>query len=273
MSKRLTHEEFISRLPKNVTDNFLIINEYTSAEDYIILEDKLGIRYHSKAHWLFSGRCPSIKTAENQTTAISIITDNLFNGKLKVISEYNGDNERILVRDFDGVEYNTTPSNLKDGKFPIMQSAINKKSAFEIKARVIHGDKYDYSKVSFDKLKEKVIIICPEHGEFLQTGVNHIGQKQGCHKCYYVRGPKMRIMSRENFIIKASKVHKNFYDYSELDYIKASDKINVICPIHGKYNTNAGNHLSGSKCPKCARDNDYHLGYNKTNWVEHAWAI
>jgi hypothetical protein len=31
--------------------------------------------------------------------------------------------------------------------------------------RKVHKDKYDYSKVQYIKAKEKVIIICPEHGE------------------------------------------------------------------------------------------------------------
>ena len=35
------------------------------------------------------------------------------------------------------------------------------------KARKIHGDKYDYSKVEYKSATEKVIIICPIHGEFL----------------------------------------------------------------------------------------------------------
>ena len=41
---------------------------------------------------------------------------------------------------------------------------------FKERARQIHGDKYDYSKVEYGKNnKEKVCIICPEHGEFWQT--------------------------------------------------------------------------------------------------------
>lgn len=34
------------------------------------------------------------------------------------------------------------------------------------KARKIHGDKYDYSKVNYTRCDHKVCIICPEHGEF-----------------------------------------------------------------------------------------------------------
>lgn len=34
------------------------------------------------------------------------------------------------------------------------------------KARAVHGDRYDYSKVEYINGKTKVCIICPEHGEF-----------------------------------------------------------------------------------------------------------
>ena len=40
---------------------------------------------------------------------------------------------------------------------------------FEQKARDLHGDRYDYSKVDYTNANSKVIIICSEHGEFQQT--------------------------------------------------------------------------------------------------------
>ena len=39
---------------------------------------------------------------------------------------------------------------------------------FIIRAKEVHGDKYDYSKVEYVNNKTKVCIICPEHGEFWQ---------------------------------------------------------------------------------------------------------
>ena len=33
------------------------------------------------------------------------------------------------------------------------------------RAKAIHGDKYDYSKVQYTGVRNKVIIICPDHGE------------------------------------------------------------------------------------------------------------
>lgn len=51
------------------------------------------------------------------------------------------------------------------------------------KAREVHGDKYDYSRVDYVDCETKVCIICPEHGEFWQAPVSHATAKQGCPKC------------------------------------------------------------------------------------------
>jgi hypothetical protein len=49
-------------------------------------------------------------------------------------------------------------------------------------AIAVHGDKYDYSKVEYKTGNDKVCIICPKHGEFLQTPYNHL-QGCGCKMC------------------------------------------------------------------------------------------
>ena len=50
------------------------------------------------------------------------------------------------------------------------------------KSLIIHGNKYDYSKVNYELNNKKVCIICPKHGEFWMEPTNHlIGQ--GCPKC------------------------------------------------------------------------------------------
>ena len=51
------------------------------------------------------------------------------------------------------------------------------------KAKKIHGDKYDYSKVEYINSRTKVCIICPIHGEFWQTPDKHLNRKQGCNEC------------------------------------------------------------------------------------------
>ena len=50
------------------------------------------------------------------------------------------------------------------------------------KAKLVHGDKYDYSKTKYFGIKEKICIICPEHGEFWQTANTHLNGC-GCPMC------------------------------------------------------------------------------------------
>jgi len=54
--------------------------------------------------------------------------------------------------------------------------------AFIERAREVHDDKYDYSKVAYVETHQKVNIICPEHGSFPQTPSSHL-QGNGCPGC------------------------------------------------------------------------------------------
>lgn len=56
-------------------------------------------------------------------------------------------------------------------------------SDFIKKAIDVHGYKYDYSKVVYKKAIEKVEIICPIHGSFMQDPHHHIASKNGCPLC------------------------------------------------------------------------------------------
>ena len=53
---------------------------------------------------------------------------------------------------------------------------------FILKAREIHGDRYDYSKVEYKGRLIPVCIICPIHGEFWQKPSEHF-KGHGCQKC------------------------------------------------------------------------------------------
>lgn len=71
---------------------------------------------------------------------------------------------------------------------------------FVEEARLVHGSKYDYSKVEYEHSETKVCIICPEHGEFLQTPHRHL-MGQGCPKC------AKRYMDEDYFKQIATEVH------------------------------------------------------------------
>lgn len=55
-------------------------------------------------------------------------------------------------------------------------------------ASTTHDEKYDYSNAVYVSAFEKVKIVCPEHGEFLQAPTYHVNQSHGCPRCARV-GP------------------------------------------------------------------------------------
>lgn len=63
-------------------------------------------------------------------------------------------------------------------------------SEFSQRAELIHGQKYDYSKVNYQASNKNVIIICPEHGEFKQMPASHL-QGCGCKRCSSSVGEKL----------------------------------------------------------------------------------
>jgi hypothetical protein len=113
----------------------------------------------------------------------------------------------------------------------------------------IHGDKYDYSLVDYKTAKDKVKIICNIHGLFEQTPDSHINKKSNCQKC---SGNKK--LTTEEFILKAKLIHGNKYDYSLVDYVNDSNKVNIICLEHGIFIAKAGNHLRGDRCSMCTNN-------------------
>ena len=123
---------------------------------------------------------------------------------------------------------------------------------FITKARHIHMDIYDYSNVEYNGNKQKVCIICPEHGEFWQRPNDHLNGN-GCPVC---SGRKRN--TTENFIKKANKVHNGYFDYTKTKYVSANNKLIVTCPIHGDFEVKANNHLSGQNCPNCRREKITH---------------
>ena len=62
-----------------------------------------------------------------------------------------------------------------------------------------------------------------------------------------------RKLTQEEFIRRAKLVHDNKYDYSLVEYNHSKEKIKIICPIHGRFEQIAGEHLRCG-CNKCGHD-------------------
>ena len=62
----------------------------------------------------------------------------------------------------------------------------------------------------------------------------------------------VKYLTTEEFILKATRVHNNFYDYSNFTYTSTAGKSTINCPYHGAFQQSANNHLRGAGCPKCS---------------------
>jgi very-short-patch-repair endonuclease len=130
---------------------------------------------------------------------------------------------------------------------------IRKNTEYFIKkAKEVHGDKYDYSKVEYIDARTKVCIICPVHGEFWQTPNTHLNGR-GCKECGKIIQSEKKKDTLKSFIEKARMVHGDKYDYSKVEYIDSQTKVCIICPIHGEFWQKPNAHLNGNGCNKCLK--------------------
>lgn len=119
--------------------------------------------------------------------------------------------------------------------------------AFIEKARRMHGEKYDYSKVKYVNVITKVTITCPDHGDFDQTPARHLHGRLGCKECAAVADSA----SIYAFIAKARAVHGGQYDYSLVEYADNHTAVTIVCPQHGSFQLLPNSHLGGKGCKLC----------------------
>ena len=131
---------------------------------------------------------------------------------------------------------------------------------FIAEAKAVHGNKCDYSRTEYIGANDPVTVICPTHGPFvIPKACRHVDNRkprnrdkpkigQGCPDCL-VRGK-----TTAEFIAEARAEHGDKYDYSETTYTYALEKIDVICPKHGRFSQLANSHVQGMGCDTCAHE-------------------
>lgn len=273
MGKRLTTEEFIERAREvhgNRYDYSLV--EYQGATNKVTII----CRFHNEpfeqtpdSHYQGSGcpKCGYLSMANKQ----GLTTEEFVKKARKVhgnrydydLVNYKKASFKVKIRCRRHGIFLQTPGRHLSGsgciKCGFLATGNNLRMTtkeFTEKARAMHGDRYDYSKVDYINKDVKVIIICRLHKkEFKQSPSAHC-RGQGCPDCGLltvtstIEGMKL---TTDEFIAKATKVHGNKYDYSLVGYSKSSVKVKIVCPItgHGIFKQKPNHHLAGIGCPKC----------------------
>lgn len=274
MSKKSTTEEFIKRsvIIHNNKYDYSKVNYINNSTKVCILCPKHGEFYQAPSKHLSGQGCPICKNdmliSFNNKARLECARS--FTEKAKNIHgnkydyskvEYIDSKKNVCIICPEHGEFYQTPHNHIKSKNPTgcpkcgINNRVNKRkdddNKFIEKAKNIHGDKYDYSKVNYINSEIKVCIICREHGEFYQTPSKHlIGQ--GCSIC--ANNVKY---TNEIIIERAKEIHGDKYDYSKVEYINAFKKVCIICPKHGEFWQKPNDHLFNHGCPKCAITTNY----------------
>lgn len=123
--------------------------------------------------------------------------------------------------------------------------------SFKTKANLQHGYKYTYISLFMENKKSIITYECSKHGIIHQKAASHL-QGCGCKQCGIEARAILRTKTKEQVIIEFNRVHKDKYDYSNIEYNGVKQHIDILCYTHGTFQQTPDNHLSGCGCPGCA---------------------
>lgn len=182
-------------------------------------------------------------------------------------TKYVKRNQKVIITCPRHGDFEQIPGNHLYGYGCPVCAGVNKLTPeiFRVKAKTVHGDKYDYSLVTGDiSSHRKVTIICPEHGAFQQMPTGHLSGK-GCLKC----APKKRaktnverygvrnVMSLQSTLekIKAATHKKYGVDYAMQDKDLASKNVEAKRQSGTFSTSSVEEHVKGF--------DDFEVQYNK----------
>lgn len=256
--KKLTTEEFIKKAKEVHGDKYdysKVDYKNNTTKVCIICKEEGHREFYQTPYRHLSGRgCPNCNGKSKLTTeefikkAKDIHGDKYDYNKV----DYKNNTTKICIICPDHGEFYQTPKEHLRGSGCTRCGNINRGLSSRVhleeyikRAKEVHSDKYDYSKVEYRGRKGKVCIICPDHGEFFQSMINH-SRGQGCPRC----GGSVSLTTEE-FIKRARKIHGDKLDYSKVKYKNSKEKVCIICPDHGEFYQTPSVHLRVSGCPKC----------------------
>lgn len=192
---QLTQEQFIKKCKKSHGEKYdysktVYVNSKTPV---IIICKKHGeFKQSPLKHYSAKQGCPLCagnikKTKEEVIKNFEKIHGSIYDYSL-VNYKDNKAKVRIICKEHG--EFEQSPHNhlLGNGCPVCANNQRLTKEQFINKAKKVHGDIYDYTKAIYKSVSDKVIIICPKHGEFNQSVTNHIHNKNGCPKCKLSKG-------------------------------------------------------------------------------------
>lgn len=261
MPGKLTTEEFIKKAKEKHGDKYDYSKvDYKNAKEKVCIickEDGHGEFYQSPGHHLSGCGCPRcygrINTVEEFVEKAKKVHGDRYDYS-KVVYKNNSAKVCIICKkEGHGEFYQRANHHLSGIGCPRCGKNFKlTKEDFLEKAKKVHGDKYDYSKVEYKNTTTKVCIICKKEGhvEFYQTPENHT-RGQGCPMCAREFIGNVQRLTTKDFIERSKEVHGDKYDYSKVEYKNNSTPVEIYCKVHGYFCQIPAYHLQGYGCPKC----------------------
>jgi hypothetical protein len=252
MSKKLTTEEFINKAKLSHSDKYdYSLVEYTGTKSKVKIICKEHGEFLQRASAHIDGQgCMGCRLENRRTGLDEFLMKSIevhgdkYNYSL--VNEYKNSNTKVSVICQKHGEFKISPDKHLYGQGCAECKKLGLEAFIE-KSKLVHGDKYDYSLVKYVNNKEKITIICEEHGIFERRVSDHLSGV-GCAECSY---DKFRT-STEDFIKKAKIKHNNKYDYpQDISFKSNKEKVEIICKIHGSFFQKVNAHLIGHGCPIC----------------------
>jgi phage FluMu protein Com len=248
--KTLTKEEFIEKAIKKHGNKYnydLFVYVKNSLKGKIICNTCNNIFDQQANSHLCGSGCPYCKKVKKITIEEFIERSNLIHKNKYDYSlcEYKNWGSKVkIICPIHGVFEQEAGHHLKGTGCPHCFGRYKTTEDFIKQAMLIHGNKYDYSKVNYINATTPIIIICPIHGEFKQIPNNHL-QKNGCSLCtvrglytegFFLNHPEQK--NNKGFLYYISINNGEYYKIGITEQITIKNRMYGIKEIAKKYKKN-----------------------------------
>lgn len=239
----MTKQEFLEKARQTHGYKY----NYPNLTDKILSNQDIDIEFDGKIYkqkvvkHILLGRCPEKNTPAKTTEQFIEEARRIWSDKYDYsLVEYKGALKKVKII-YDGVILEQVAVSHLKGQAP--EKNLNKEN-FIRKAKLQHGEKYDYSLINF-KDGNTVVLIGYKGVYYLQKPYHHLSGS--CPENYNLSVKK----TTEQFINESNRVHDYKYLYTKTNYISNQTKVIITCREHGDFEQRPLSHTQGSGCPNC----------------------
>lgn len=189
-----------------------IVSEYQSDLELVEVKDKYGITLISPMS-LLKGAKPRLLAAKDKNTYFREMLREVWGDENypNLLTDYVDWDTKLRVEKDGFVFLVRSTSLLLGNRYDIIENAEDQTAYAISKLVTVHGDRYDYSKVKYNKSGNKVTIICKEHGEFEQVFNTHL-MGSHCPKCMmgWSNDSDILVINKDNFLQKLEESNAQY---------------------------------------------------------------